>query len=207
MKKILAALATVVLVAMPSHGEIDTLSVPELGVSVFSRHAWRGQSGPDAMSIQPEAIVPLGTAGTALSLWGQIPTEGSDTEIDFTVTQDVKGVGKLFATSYYYDGSVLDAENHDLEIGVSTAYNDISLLVGRFIYGEAVKGDTWVQLGYELGGISLFAGVGDGSYISDGDGFGLAQLGASIYTENGYGATFLVNPDTERPMFIVGKSW
>jgi len=201
MKKFLIAFVTVCAVAVPSYAD------PELNVSVFSRHAWRGQSGPDTVSIQPEAIIPIGEAGTALSIWGQVPIEGSNTEIDVSISQDVKGVGTLYATSYYYDGAVFDADSHDIEVAASTAYNDIRLFVARFISGDAVKDDTWIELGYSLGGIDLFAGVGDGSYVKEGDGFGLVLVGGSVATDNGYGATFFVNPETETPMFIVSKSW
>lgn len=201
MKKFLAAFVTICVVAVPSYGD------PELNVSVFSRHAWRGQSGPDTVSIQPEVTISIGEAGTAVSVWGQVPTSGSSTEIDVSISQDVKGIGTLYATSYYYDGAVFDVDSHDIEIAASVTYNDISLFVARFIAGDAVKDDTWIQLGYSLGGIDLFAGVGDGSYIEGGSGFGLVMVGGSFSTDGGYGATFFVNPDSETPMFIVSKSW
>ena len=45
----------------------------------------------------------------------------------------------------------------------------MDLLLGRFVNGDRVKDDTYVELGYELAGIGLTLGAGDGAYTVDGD--------------------------------------
>ena len=201
MKNIITAFAALIIGASP------VMSEPELNVSVFSRHEWRGQQGPDAVSIQPQASIPVGKAGTNVSLWGQYPINGAETEIDITVSQIVGGIANVSATSYYYDGPFLEGDSHDIELGVATGYAGIDIFVGRFLTGDGVKDDTWVSLNYDLDGINVFAGAGDGGYIADGDGFGLVVLGASVGNEDGYGAAFVYNVDTETPLLIASKAW
>ena len=201
MKKLLAAFAALIIGASPVFSE------PELNVSVFSRHEWRGQTGSDAVSIQPQASIPVGKAGTNVSLWGQYPINGADTEIDITVSQIVGGIANVSATSYYYDGPFLEGDSHDIELGVATGYAGVGIFVGRFLTGDDVKDDTWVSLNYDLDGINVFAGAGDGGYIADGDGFGLVLIGASAANEGGYGVSLIYNVDTETPLLIASKAW
>ncbi len=40
-----------------------------------------------------------------------------------------------------------------------------------------------------------------------GDSFALVNVGVSVETEGGYAASFIYNPDSETPFFVVSKSW
>ena len=81
------------------------------------------------------------------------------------------------------------------------------MFIGRFVSGDDVKDDTYVQIDYELDGYNFHVGAGDGSYVAEGDGFALVNVGVSVATEGGYGASFIYNPDSETPYLVVSKSW
>ena len=81
------------------------------------------------------------------------------------------------------------------------------MFVGRFVSGDDVKDDTYIQIGYELDGYNLHVGAGDGGYVAEGDSFALVNVGVSVSTEAGYGASFIYNPDAETTYFVVSKSW
>ena len=188
----------------PSFGET------EVGVDLFSRHVWRGTAGSDNLSVQPTVTVPFdSTIGvTTVGVWGQIPiTTGDTEEIDITVSQEVGEYGTVSVTSYYYDGPFLDADSPAIELGVSTSYAGVDLFVGRFVNGDAVKDDTYIELGYALDEFNLFLGAGDGGYVTEGSDFAVVNVGVGVESDAGYGASFIYNPDTETPYLIVSKSW
>ena len=182
----------------------------EISVDAFSRHVWRGQAGPASISVQPTldlVSVDTNVGATSVSIWGQIPVMGDDTEYDFTVSQEVGEYGSVNVTSYYYDGPFLESDSHDIEVGVAGSYNGVDLFVGRFVSGDEVKDDTYIQLGYELDGYNFHVGAGDGGYVAEGDSFALVNVGVSIAIEGGYGASFIYNPDSETPYFVVSAAW
>tara|TARA_Y100000310_G_scaffold340418_1_gene436133 strand:- start:1312 stop:1932 length:621 start_codon:yes stop_codon:yes gene_type:complete len=206
MKKfIMAMMATAMLLTTGTavFAEADT------EVSVFSRHVWRGAAGTDAVSIQPQVTVPIETnAGTTtVSVWGSIPITdgGGDTEYDFIVSQPVGGYGTVDITSYTFGGPLLESDTHEVEVAFSTSYADVDLLLGRFVNGDRVKDDTYVELGYELAGIGLTLGAGDGAYTVDGD-FTVVNTALSVSNED-YGASLIYNPDSETTYFVVSTTW
>ena len=207
MKKfIMAAVAAATLLI----GNTPVFAGAELGVDAFSRHVWRGQAGPSAISVQPTldlVTVDTNIGATSLGIWGQIPITGDDTEYDITLSQEVNDYGSVNITSYYYDGPFLESDSHDIEVGVAGSVGGVDLFVGRFVSGDAVKDDTYIELGYELDGYNLHVGAGDGGYTADGDSFQLVNVGVSVATEDGYAASFIYNPDSETPFFVVSKSW
>ena len=81
------------------------------------------------------------------------------------------------------------------------------MFVGRFVSGDAVKDDTYIELGYVHDGYNLHVGAGDGAYVAEADGFALVNVGVSVTTEEGYGASFIYNPDSETPYFVVSAAW
>ena len=189
MKKLITALmaAAMLLTVETSAFAADT------DVSVFSRHSWRGQAGDSVISIQPTVGIPVDTniGTTSVELWSQIPLSRGESEIDLTISQSVLDIGTVNVTSYYYNGPYLDGDSHDLEVGISGTYAGVDLFLGRFIHGDDVKDDTWVELGY----------------VTDGDGFAPVLAGVSFGSDNGYTATFQYNIDSETPLLIVSKSW
>ena len=101
----------------------------------------------------------------------------------------------------------MEGDSHNLEVAVSTSFQGVSLLAGRFVSGDDVKDDTYVELGYELDGINLHIGAGDGGYVADGDGFALVNVGLSVSNDDGYGTSLIYNPDSEGVYFVVSKLW
>ena len=207
MKKFITAMVAVATLLI---GNTTASADAELSVDAFSRHVWRGVAGPASVSIQPTLnLVSFDSniGSTSVEIWGQIPLTRGETEYDFTVTQEVGEYGTINLTSYYYDGPFLESDSHDTEVGAAGSFSGIDLFIGRFVSGDAVKDDTYIELGYELDGYSLHVGAGDGGYTVDGDSFQLVNVGVSVATESGYGASFIYNPDSETPFFVVSKSW
>ena len=200
----------VVAFAMLLVGNTAAFAGPELSVDTFSRHVWRGAAGPSAISVQPTLdLVSFDSniGAASVSVWGQIPINGDDTEYDITLAQEVGEYGTINITSYYYDGPFLESDSHDIEVGVDGSFNGVDLFVGRFVSGDTVKDDTYIEIGYELDGYNFHIGAGDGAYTAEGDSFQLVNVGVSVATEGGYGASFIYNPDSETPYFVVSKSW
>jgi hypothetical protein len=207
MKKFIMA---VVAFAILLVGNTAAFAGPELSVDTFSRHVWRGAAGPSAISIQPALDLVSFDSNigvTSVGIWGQIPINGDDTEYDITLAQEVGEYGTVNITSYYYDGPFLESDSHDIEVGVDGSFSGVDLFVGRFISGDAVKDDTYIEIGYELDGYNFHVGAGDGAYTAEGDSFQLVNVGVSVATEGGYGASFIYNPDSETPYLVVSKSW
>ena len=205
-KYIVAAAAFVALLI----GTTPAFAGAELSVDAFSRHVWRGQAGPPSISIQPPlnlVSIDTNTGLTSVEIWGQVPITRGETEYDFTISQEVGEYGTVNITSYYYDGPFLESDSHDIEVGLAGSYNGVDVFVGRFVSGDAVKDDTYIELGYDHDGYNLHVGAGDGAYAVEADGFALVNVGVSVTTEEGYGASFIYNPDSETPYFVVSKSW
>ena len=207
MKKFIMA---VMVFAMLLVSNTAAFAGPELSVDTFSRHVWRGAAGPSAISVQPSLDLvsfESNIGATSVGIWGQIPINGDDTEYDITLAQEVGEYGTVNITSYYYNGPFLESDSHDIEVGVAGSYGGVDLFVGRFVNGDAVKDDTYIELGYELDGYNFHVGAGDGGYTVEGDSFALVNVGVSVSTEGGYGASFIYNPDSETPYFVVSNSW
>ena len=205
-KYIVAAAAFVALLI----GTTPAFAGAELSVDAFSRHVWRGQAGPPSISIQPTlnlVSIDTNTGLTSVEIWGQVPITRGETEYDFTISQEVGEYGTVNITSYYYDGPFLESDSHDIEVGLAGSYNGVDVFVGRFVSGDAVKDDTYIELGYDHDGYNLHVGAGDGAYAVEADGFALVNVGVSVTTEEGYGASFIYNPDSETPYFVLSKSW
>jgi len=207
MRKFITAMVAIATLLI---GNTTAYADAELSVDAFSRHVWRGAAGPSSISIQPTLdLVSFDSniGSTSVGIWGQIPITGGDTEYDITIAQEVGEYGTVNLTSYYYDGPFLESDSHDIEVGVAGSFSGVDLFVGRFVSGDDVKDDTYIELGCELDGYNLHIGAGDGSYTGEGDSFQLVNVGVSVATEGGYGASFIYNPDSETPFFIVSKSW
>ena len=168
MKKFIMAVAAVAALLFST---APAFAGAELSVDAFSRHVWRGTAGSSSISIQPTldlATVDTNVGATSLGIWGQIPITGDETEYDITLSQEINDYGTVNITSYYYDGPFLESDSHDIEVGVAGTVGGVDLFVGRFVSGDAVKDDTYIELGYELDGYNLHVGAGDGGYTADG---------------------------------------
>ena len=159
----------------------------------------------------------LAEAGsTNVGIWGSYDlASGASDEINISLTQGV-GPATLSVTDYYLplaatgEGNSFfefgDDAGHSVEVGASVDYGDVSLFLGRFVNGTS-KEDTYVELGYGLtDNLTLALGAGDGSLAAEED-FALVNVGLSVTSDNDYGATFTINPDTETAFLVVSKSW
>ena len=178
-------------------------------VSVFSRHVWRGTAGSTAISVQPQVTVPIVTSAGEFSIaaWGSIPITdtGGDTEYDFSVSLPIGKYGTAGVTSYTFGGPILESDTHEVEASFSTSYAGVDILLGNFVSGDRVEGDTYVELGYNYHEFTFAAGAGTGAYALDGD-FALVNTSVSVNNGN-YGASLVYNPDSETTYFVVNTTW
>ena len=206
-KKFLGIMAALVIFAVPAFADTT------VGVDAVSKYVWRGTAIGDGVAVQPSVDYALN--GTTIGLWGSYDLASGDSdEIDITLTQSV-GPATIIVADYYLPGaegegnsffSFADDGGHSVEVGASVDYGDVSLFLGRFVNGTS-KEDTYVELGYGLtDNLTLALGAGDGSLAAEED-FALVNVGLSVTSDNDYGATFTINPDTETAFFVVSKSW
>ncbi len=226
-KKFLGAMAALVLFMTPALADTEV----EVGVDAVSRYVWRGTPVGNSVVVQPSATYSIDTGvgaladagSTSVGIWGsyaltsgaRIWPSGETDEINISLSQGV-GPATLSVTDYYFplaatgEGNSFfefgDDAGHSIEVGASVDYGDVSLFLGRFVNGTS-KEDTYVELGYGLtDNLTLAFGAGDGSLATEED-FALVNASLSVTSDNDYGATFTVNPDTETAFFVVSKSW
>jgi len=213
---------------------IETSYATDLDVTVASRHMFRGTPQCDAIGLQSSLTVPLvenNLGATSFNLWGHVPITGTFSEIDFSLSQELGSVGTLSLVSQYYDGSMLEIDSHDIEVGLQTNFAGIGVELYRVVKSAEIEGNTYLELGYGVSDFDLFVGVGDGTYSDSGDfepvnvGF-TYEVGPPERTErgerpaprwgdrpdfrawsSGLAATFIYNPSTETPYFVVSKNW
>jgi len=208
-KKFLGALAALVLIMTPALADTEV----EVGVDAVSRYVWRGTPLGNSVALQPSVDYALN--GTTIGIWGSYDLASGDSdEIDITLTQSV-GPATITVADYYLPGAegegnsffeFADDGGHAVEVGASVDYGDVSLFLGRFVSGATTE-DTYAEIGYGLSdNLTLALGAGDGSLAAEED-FALVNVGLSVTSDNDYGATFTINPDTETAFFVVSKSW
>ena len=194
-------------------------------VELSTRNMFRGSQAGSGPYVFPSLTIPLSNniGGTYFNIYGQYAVAGHDldeNEIDFTLSQDIGGIATLNLSSYYYDGSLTDLDNHNLDLFLTSDYFGFDITLSRMIHSQTAEGDSYVELGYGLNNFDLFVGAGDGSYSDDGD-FAPVNVGF-VYTPPrptkgngaraarwlfGYSASFIYNPSTELPYFVVSKRW
>ena len=219
-KKFLGAMVALVFFMAPAMAETEV----EVGVDAVSRYVWRGTPVGNSVALQPSVnfaldsgVGALADAGsTNVGIWGSYSlVSGASDEINISFSQGV-GPATISVTDYYFplaangEGNSFfefgDDAGHSVEVGASVDYGDVSLFLGRFVNGTS-KEDTYVELGYGLtDNLTLALGAGDGSLATEED-FALVNASLSVTSDNDYGATFTVNPDTETAFFVVSKSW
>ena len=208
-KKFLGIMAALVIFAVPAFADTT------VGVDAVSKYVWRGTAIGDGVAVQPSVDYALADGSTTIGLWGSYSlVNGVNDEINITLTQSV-GPATITVADYYLPGAegegnsffeFADDGGHAVEVGASVDVANASLFLGRFVSGET-KEDTYAELSYPLSdSLSLVLGVGDGALAAEGD-FVLVNVGLSVTSDNDYGATFTINPDTETAFFVVSKSW
>lgn len=214
MRKILCSL----LIALSTFATTSAVAA-DLDVTALNRHIYRGKPVDDAIAVQSSLTIPLADnnlGSTSFGIWNHLPIAGDFSEIDFSLTQELGEIGSLSVVSQFYDGTLLDIDSHDIEVGLSTNFAGVGISLNRIVKSATIEGDTYVELGYGLGDYDLFVGVGDGAYAESGD-FAPVNVGFTYSPKAGedrrrgwmsrYTASFIYNPDTEKPYLVVTKSW
>ncbi|MDX1639533.1 MAG: TorF family putative porin [Balneolaceae bacterium] len=187
------------------------------GVDLYSTYVFRGVAF-DGPSIQP--YVEFSSGGFALGAWGSQGYNGFQ-EMDLYTAYSFDFGLSLGVTDYWYpttstaaSGPFFEGDSHAFELNVGYSIGDVSL-AGNYIFaGEGSAGDdTYFEIGYAPGSVSLFAGAGDGWHSTDGD-FALVNLGVGtskeiVVTESltiPLSGAVIFNPDSENMYIVVGLS-
>lgn len=226
------AIATTFFCPCGNHDAAADSTTTDFSVEIATRNMFRGSQGGTGPYVFPSLTIPLSNniGGTTFNLYGQYAVAGEleENEIDFTLGQEIGDIATVYISSYYYGGSLVDLDNHNVDLFLTSDYFGFDITLSRMVYSNTVEGDSYVELGYTLGDFDLFAGVGDGSYSDNGD-FAPVNVG---FTYNlpiprrrddtdqrvprwgerpnwgtGYSASFVYNPSTETPYFVVSKRW
>jgi hypothetical protein len=178
MKKVFYTIALVAVMIL-STGIANAQINP--GVDIYSSYVWRGTKFGSGPAIQP--YVDFTTGGFSVGAWGSVCTSTNEAyEMDL-YAKYVLPFGLTLGVNDYYFGST-DADGnfvvgdyfkgtaHYIEPTLSFSAGGFSVL-GAYMLNAA---DTYVEAGYAIKNVSLFVGVGDGQYTSDG-GFNLCNVG------------------------------
>lgn len=190
-----------------------------LGVDLYSSYVWRGVNfgGP---SLQPWVDFTVGSF--SIGAWGSQSYDGGQ-EMDLYLSYGFDFGLSLGLTDYYYPGTMYfdysdSTGAHGFEINVGYEIGDLSLS-GNYMLNEAggaatAGGDTYVEIGYSIGNVDLFAGAGDGWHTSDGE-FALCNIGISTAKDIKITDSFtipvsgsvILNPEMEQFFIVVGLSF
>lgn len=180
------------------------------GVDVVSSYVWRGAQFGSGPAMQPG--ISFATGGLEIGAWGSncfSTAEGFEADLYAGYSFDF-GLSLGF-TDYYFGGDWTDGDMHFFEPTLSYGIGDFSLL-GAYMFGDGVE-DTYIEASYAFGDVSIFAGIGDGQYTSDGD-FNVCNVGLSYSKEISITDSFslpmfgsiVLNPSTGGFYTVVGIS-
>lgn len=188
----------------------------EAGADIVSSYVWRGTQFAGA-SIQPG--ITFSTGGLSFGAWGSTGFDGVFQEADLFISYDFDFGLSFGLTNYYFPGTdYFDFSRasgaHGFEANLGYSLEDFSISA-NYILNEAggaatAGGDMYFELGYALGSVNLFAGLGNGWHTPGGD-FGFTNIGINTSKELKITDSFslpisasaILNPTTKQ-FYIVG---
>jgi len=194
-----------------------------VGADIYSNYIWRGTKFGTGPAIQPYVEGSIG--GFTIGSWGSICLTGDEAaEADLYISYSFDFGLSLGLTDYYYPGSPYfefsdTTASHAYEINLGYEAGDFSVSA-NYILNDAgsgagsAGGDMYFELGYTVGGASLFLGAGDGWHTSDGE-FDICNVGVSTEKAIKISEDFslpmsgavILNPETEQFYVVVGVSF
>jgi hypothetical protein len=184
-----------------------------LSTDLVSSYIWRGSKLINGPAIQP--TFEFTAEGLSLMVWGSYGISDPyalETDLYAKYTFDF---GLTIGVNDYYTPTTrfFCVNNHAFELNGG-------LKAGRFSFsanyianeGSGMEGgDTYLEIGYNTGGINLFAGAGNAWYTAEGR-FAICNVGISTSKEIRITDSFsipltgsvILNPDTEKLFIVVG---
>jgi len=211
-------LALVAVLALGTATAQEAESDFSVGADLVSSYVWRGTQFGSGPAIQPG--VSYATGGLEIGAWGSNSfsmNEGFEADLYAGYSFDF-GLG-IAITDYYFGGDWTDGDVHYFEPALSYGIGDFSILAAYMIGGGKDENDdfntqdTYLEVGYAFGDVSVFVGAGDGQYTVDGD-FALANVGMSYSKDLMLGSfalpmtgSVILNPSTGNFYTVVGVSF
>ena len=185
-----------------------------VSVDMTNKYVWRGQDLGN-FAIQPMMSTEVGPL--EVGVWSSYDLQDNSlSELDLYVSGSIGSVD-LAVTNYYFPGveggpGALDFEGGSLtglEGSIGTTLGSFSIMGAYFFDGE----DTYVEVGYPLGGFDVAIGAGDAGYSVDGE-FALVNVSLSTgkdikITEDfslPLSGSLIYNPDSDIMYVAVGVS-
>ncbi len=187
-----------------------------LGADIVSRYVWRGTDFGNALSIQPGMSIVTGNL--EIGAWASYPVDNGSAganENDLYISYAIGDLG-LTLTDYYFPegGDLFNYSDEDgvhfLEASISYSLGNLNLLAGYFFSGDP-DNSMYFEAGYALGtynGVdaSVFAGAGDGVYVSDGTDLSVVNIGVT-FSKDALSASYIINPERETNYLVFGYSF
>ncbi len=229
MKAITRAISFIVLISVVLPGAMNlraqegSSSGPsfDVGGDLVSSYVWRGSKFGNGPAIQP--YVEFTAGNFSMGSWGSFCfTDAEAAEADLYIAYGFDFGLSLGLTDYYFPGtSYFDysdstgSHGYEINIGFERAGFSVS---ANYMLNEAgsagtAGGDMYYEVGYDFGGVALFAGAGDGWHTADGE-FAVCNLGLSTGKTLAISETFelpvtgsvILNPATEQFYIVLGLS-
>lgn len=184
-----------------------------VSMDMVNRYIWRGTDFGNTPQFQPG--LKYAARGLSIGAWGSYSFSGNYQEADLYASYFFPFGLKAGITDYYFPAGSADStyfsRGHSLELNGGFSFKSFSLAVNTMLSTPAKTNDIYVELGYTLKNVTLFAGAGNEAYTSDGK-FMVCNTGLKIshelkITENFslpvYGMIIL-NPQKEQIHLVAG---
>jgi len=184
-----------------------------LGADMVSSYVWRGTKFGTGPALQPS--LSFNNGGFSICGWGSYAfTDNEAAEADLFASYGFdlsESASVAFTvTDYFFPSETaeyFDGTDHYFEPMVALSLGDLSLTAAYMTNqsGSQDVSDTYIEAGYSLGNVSIFAGAGNGQYTDDTD-FDLCNVGITAGKEVKINDTFslpvsvsaILNPSTEK---------
>lgn len=172
MKKFITLFAILSTLFLSGFSQEDEPSGSRFGVTMdfVNRYIWRGSDYGNAPHIQPGIKF---TPGSFIAgAWGSYSFSGNFQEADLFASYTLPfGLGLGF-TDYYFPSGSYDStyfsKGHYFELNTTLTKGGFSAGFNIMLATLAKKNDIYIEMGYTIKSIQIFAGAGNEAYTSDG---------------------------------------
>jgi hypothetical protein len=184
-----------------------------ISTDLVSNYIWRGSKLSNGPCIQP--TLEFSTGGLSMMVWGSYGISDPEAlETDLYAKYSFN-CGLTVGVNDYYMPSTrfFCGKNHAFEPYFRFQTGNFSFTANYIVNkGSGMEGgDTYLEIGYNTGGINLFAGAGNAWYTAEGR-FAICNVGISTSKEIRITDSFsfpltgsvILNPDTEKLFIVVG---
>jgi len=177
-----------------------------IGADIVSRYVWRGVDYGNAVAIQPNIEVAIGTI--TVGAWGSWaispgPTDASGNESDLYVSTKIGPIGLTINDYYFpaYTGSdeLFNVDKHIIEVSSGVDVQSLNIQLSSNIKGDALH-STYLEVSYK----ALSICIGNGVYTySKSEKFVPVSIGFTAQRDK-YFASYIINPNIETSFIVFG---